>query len=877
MKLMAIDGNSLINRAYYGVRSALTSQSGVPTNAVYGFFMMLMKLRDDYSPDAVCICFDRREPTVRHRMYDGYKATRKPMPEDLAAQMPIIRQALELMGLRCLDCPGYEADDILGTLAAACAAGGDSCVIVTGDRDSLQFVSSATTVGIIITKQGQTTTQDYDPAMFAEQYCGLTPDKMVDLKAIMGDSSDNIPGVRGIGEKGALDLLCRFSSLDGVYAAIDDPSVSASTRKKLEDGKDSAYLSYTLAKGITDAPVDVSPASLAPLPMREGELYALFDGLQLRTLIKRLDLKPPQGAGNVGFTPRAAEHIRTAEALAAADPAALPCCAAVFSDAFDCCAVTAGDKSWAFSAVDVGESAFAAFARRLLARADVTLCDAKPVFAHMLSLGEKPPLPAFDVALAGYLLNPSDGDYTLPALAQKYLGHMPAAAIYNAEDSVNLFGVTDDALNALAEHSQIVAALRGVMAEQLSLRGMASLLTDMELPLMAVLASMEHAGMAVDSAGLTAFGTRLAAQIDVLERKIYDLAGETFTIGSPKQLGAVLFEKLGLKSTKKTKTGYSTDADVLDKLASKHEIVADVLEWRRLSKLKSTYTDGLVKMIRHDGRIHTTFNQMVTSTGRLSSTEPNLQNIPIRQKIGSEIRRSFIAPGGFLLVDADYSQIELRILAHIAGDKIMLDAFAAGEDIHTVTASQVFGVPPDLVTSQMRSRAKAVNFGIVYGISAFSLSEDIGVAPKEAQSYIDAYFEKYTGVRRYMDSIRARAHQDGYVSTLYGRRRYLPELKSSNFNVRSFGERVALNAPIQGTAADIIKLAMINVCRSLESEGMKSRLILQVHDELILECPGGERERAADILRREMENAAKLDVRLAVDVSWGESWYDAKH
>ena len=875
MKLLAIDGNSLINRAFYGVRT-LTSSDGVPTNAVYGFLNMLQKLREDYAPEAICVCFDRREKTFRHEAYPEYKAGRRPSPPELHAQMPLCKEALRLMGIACLEAAGFEADDLLGTLARLCRESGDSCVIATGDRDSLQFIAEGATVSLVITREGQTTTEDYDTAVFMEKYQGLTPGKIIDLKAIMGDSSDNIPGVRGIGEKGAMALLTRFGSLEGVYANLDDPSITQSVRQKLLDGRDMARLSYQLATGELNAPVALPLEQYRLLPLDEGGLYAFLDKLQLRSIIKRMNLSPAAGAAvDAAFAAKAAEAADAGTLLLAARKAGAA--ALCVSDDLSLCAVTAGEKTFTLLAESSGEAVFLALLEGLTAPdIALTLHNAKPLWRALLARGLSPALPHMDTALAAYLLSPGDSGYEMAAVAGKYLGFDATPAIYNSEDAHNLFGVTPEALAAISEHSQLAAALGARLEAKLAEAGMLALLRDMELPLMAELAAMERCGMAVDKSALLAFGDSLSGDMDRLEQEIYDHAGEKFNIGSPKQMGVILFEKLGLKAMKKTKTGYSTDADVLEKLRAAHPIVAAILDWRKLSKLKSTYVEGLSKVIGPDGRIHSTFHQDVTATGRLSSSEPNLQNIPIRTQLGGEIRRFFVAPEGAVLVDADYSQIELRILAHIAEDTLMLEAFRSGEDVHSVTASQVFGVVLSDVTSEMRRRAKAVNFGIVYGISAFSLADDIGVTVKEAQAYMDAYLEKYTGVRDYMAAVRKQAHEDGFVTTLYGRRRMLPELKSGNFNTRAFGERVALNTPIQGTAADIIKLAMLGVARRLRAEGLRSRLILQVHDELIIEATLDEREAVSMLLKEEMEKAAHLSVSLTAEVSWGENWYAAK-
>ena len=876
MKLMVIDGNSLINRAFYGVKP-LTAADGTPTNAVYGFLNMLFKLREDYPSDALCVCFDLKAKTFRHLEYEGYKAQRKPMPDELCAQMPLVKEALDLLGVPRMEHEGFEADDLLGTLSRLCAADGGESLIVTGDRDSLQFIAPGARVALVTTKMGQTLTDVYDEAKFAEHYAGLAPARMVDLKALMGDSSDNIPGVRGIGPKGALELISRFGTLDGVYAHLDDPAITANIRKKLEEGRETAYLSYHLAQGVTDAPVDRQPAELTVRPMDADGLYRLLSRLELRTVIKRLGLKPPaaqDAAPECAFTPPEAVRLGSAaEGLRLL--AAAPDAAAAARD-LSCCAFALGGKVYVAAEDDLGRAGMDDLLRALFCDRPACCHDGKPVLLALLERGLTPQAPVCDTALADYLLDPSRGEYDLESAAPRHLGYAPPPPIYDGEDARTLLGLSDEALNALAVHCACCAALRPVLERRLAGIGALDLLRDTELPLELTLAQMEQVGIAVDRVRLLEYGKEVAGHLQALEAQICALAGHPFAIASPKQLGQVLFEELGLKAGKKTKTGWSTDADTLGKLRSAHEIVPAVLEWRKWSKLSGTYVEGLNKVIAADGRIHTTFNQTVTATGRLSSTEPNLQNLPIRREDGSEIRRCFVPRAGWLLLDADYSQIELRILASMANDANMIAAFASGADIHAVTASQVFRVPLAEVTPRLRSRAKAVNFGIVYGISAFSLADDIGVSVKEAQEYIDAYLDHYSGVRAFMEEQKRLAREQGYVTTLYGRRRYLPELQSRNFQTRSFGERAAMNSPIQGTAADVMKRAMVAVARRLQREGLEARLLLQVHDELIVEAPPAERARAAAVLDEEMEHAAALRVRLPAEVGWGENWYDAK-
>lgn len=876
MKLMAIDGNSLVNRAFYGVRP-LSASDGTPTNALYGFLNMLLKLREELQPDEICVCFDLRAKTFRHLAYAGYKAQRKPMPEELAAQMPLVKEALDLLGIARLEQEGFEADDLLGSLARSCREQGDACTIVTGDRDSLQFIAQGAEVALVITRMGNTTTEIFDEDNFRAHYQGLSPEKIVDLKAIMGDASDNIPGVKGIGEKGAMELITRFGSLEGVYDQIEDPAIRPAMRKKLEEGREMAQLSYQLAMGVTDAPLAKKPGALSPAGLDEAGLYRFLSRMELRSLIKRLALTPPAEQGEqteVTLPPVRELDRRQTEALAAALPREAEVC--LMAD-LTACAVTAGGETLLVQEEAVGQAAFAALLEGLFCGScAAVLHNGKPLLVRLLERGLAPRAPGFDTALAAYLLDPSKGSTTVEEIAARFLGFAALPPVYDAEDARTLLGIAPEALAALAQHSGLIALLKPLMAQKLAENGMESLMTEMELPLSLVLAEMQHTGVAVDGRRLEEFSRELSERLAEAEAQVYTLAGQRFNIGSPKQLGVVLFEELGLRAGRKTKTGYSTDADTLEKLREMHPIIPAVLEWRKLSKLKSTYAEGLAKFIGPDGRIHSTLQQMVTATGRLSSTDPNLQNLPVRREDGSEIRRCFVTRPGWLLADADYSQIELRILAHIAGDSRMTAAFRNGEDIHTVTASQVFHVPPEEVTHAMRSRAKAVNFGIVYGISAFSLADDIGVYQKEAQEYIDTYLEKYEGVRTYMERIKAQAREDGFVTTLFGRRRYLPELKAANFNTRSFGERVAMNTPIQGTAADVIKIAMVRVQARLKQEGLQAKLVMQIHDELLIETPPQEEAQVCALLQEEMEGAAHFSVPLTAAVSVGDNWYDAK-
>ena len=852
MKLMILDGNSIVNRAFYGVRP-LNAPDGRPTNAVYGFLAILQKLLEEQKPEAVCVSFDLKAPTFRHKEYEGYKAQRKPMPEELAEQIPMLKETLDAMGIRRYELEGYEADDILGTASAICERDGWDCVIVTGDKDSLQLISDKTSVCNVKTRMGQTETIVYTPERFREEY-GFEPKLMVDLKALMGDSSDNIPGVPGVGEKTAMALVQNYGTIENIYAKLDSLDVKDGVKKKLAQGKDSAEKSYWLATIVRDVPLEFKPEENLWDRDYTPELYGIFKSLGFNKFIEKWGLEP--GSVPAGNTQEAKglEHCapltaeETEELIKAVKSA--PWVAVYSLDGLDSLEICDGEKVYEAAWNRCGEN----YDRLLRAVFSPEVKKAGHNIKDLMGLLMKEGLSTegfvFDTALAAYLLEATESDYAPERISVRYAGRELSGA-------------------------EAVFALYPTLDAKMKELGMEKLYYDIELPLCRVLSEMEESGFYVDRKALYDFGESLNAGINALQESIWSHAGHEFNINSPKQLGAVLFEELMLPYGKKTKTGWSTNADVLEKLQDKHPIIKEVLDYRMLTKLKSTYAEGLLKVISQDGRIHTSFQMTVTATGRLSSTEPNLQNIPVRKELGAQIRNMFVAAPGMMLVDADYSQIELRLLAHISGDQAMKEAFLSGEDFHTVTASKVFGVPVEQVTPTLRSRAKAVNFGIVYGISAFSLAQDIGVYTNEAKAYMDAYLERYHGVRDYMKNIVESAKEKGYVSTIYGRRRYLPELKSSNFNMRSFGERVALNMPVQGTAADIIKLAMVNVHRRLKETGLKARLILQVHDELIVECPGEEAEQVRDILTEEMENAAHLSVPLVAEAHIGHSWAEA--
>ena len=838
MKLLILDGNSVINRAYYGVKP-LTTRDGLFTHAIYGFLNILDRMEKAEQPEAVCVAFDLKGPTFRHLRYDGYKATRHGMPEELAQQMPIMKEVLAAMNIPIYTCEGWEADDIIGTVGRICGEEDWECVIVTGDRDSLQLIDDHVTVMLETTKG----TIRFDRAKFIEEY-GFEPRKLIDLKALMGDSSDNIPGVKGIGEKTAKNLLMEFGSLDGVYENLDSKVIKPKQRENLTNFRENAYLSYELATIRPEAPIEFDPLDAVIRPYNNQELYNLFVRLEFVKLIDKYHLR---GA-----------DVEAAPVKVASEP--LKRCNCLPEPGTPCALYPAPDGSigvaWSQGVCAVTPLE-AMCLSGLLTGGEFILHDCKSTWHELDDMGLPAPKAVFDTALAAYDLNPSASDYPVSKLATNFLG-------LNVDDGDSV---------ACAE---AVWKLREVMEAELKALGMEELYFTIELPLCDVLYRMEREGIAVDQDTLVTFGKMLAQRIDECEKRIYSWSGEPFNINSPKQLGAILFEKLELPHGKKTKTGYSTNAEVLEKLKDKHPIIPAIMDYRMLTKLKSTYADGLMKVIDPDGRVRTTFQNLVTATGRLSSTEPNLQNIPVRTDLGAEIRKMFVPKPGCVLVDADYSQIELRVLAHIADDKVMQEAFRSGLDVHTVTASQVFHVPFEAVTPLQRRNAKAVNFGIVYGISEFSLADDLGVTRWEARDYIDSYLDHYQGVRKYMKQVVIDARDTGCTQTVYGRRRSIPELKSSNFNVRSGAERIALNTPIQGTAADLIKLAMIRVDAALGRDFPEAKLILQVHDELIVECPEAIAPQVAELVSREMEQVAALNVPLTAEAKWGKSWYDAK-
>ena len=864
-KLLILDSNSILNRAFYGVRY-LSAKDGTPTNAIYGFLNILLKLIKEQEPDYICAAFDVKAPTFRHKQYEGYKAQRKPMPEGLAAQMPLAKDVLRAMGVTILEKEGYEADDIIGTVARLCEESEISCFIATGDKDDLQLASDKTKVILTVTKSGYNETIIYDDKAVKEKY-HVTPTEFIDVKALMGDPSDNIPGVKGVGEKTAMSLIEKHHSIEYIYENIDDIGLKGAMLQKMKDGREMAFMSKELATINRNTPIEFNAEKCVFDGFENnGELYEILKRLELNSIIKKLDLS---GGDNV----KENEDIFKDFSYQVGDKNMINGDKVTVVLDFD------GDNI-SSAAVGVGNNAVVLNEqddiKELLEDDSIAkvMFDVKEAIVKLNGRIDIKNI-SDDTAIAAYLVDPAKNEYTIEKLASEYFG----TVIEKPE--VKQLSLLDDVETDRSEYLAKCAVALGVLNERIGDKikenGQEKLYQEVELPLVTVLAHLEINGFLVDDNQLKEFADKLGEKIDALTNEIYMLAGEEFNINSPKQLGVILFEKLELKPVKKTKTGYATNADVLEKLRDKHPIVNFIMEYRQLAKLKSTYCDGLTAVVNpNTHRIHSVFTQTVTVTGRLSSTEPNLQNIPTRTELGREIRKMFVAKDGYVLVDADYSQIELRVLAHIANDETMINAFRNNEDIHAVTASQVLGIPLEDVTKEQRSSAKAVNFGIVYGIGEFSLAQDLHISVKEAKAYIESYLEKYHGVRNYMESIKEQAKKDGYVKTMLNRIRYIPELKSPNYNIRQFGERVALNTPIQGTAADIIKLAMVRVDNRLINEGLKSKLILQVHDELIVEAHKDEVDKVKQILSEEMQSAMELNVPLKVDMSTGHSWYDAK-
>lgn len=877
MKLMMLDGNSIMNRAFYGIR-LFSNREGLYTNAVYGFLNILLKLIEEEKPDGICVAFDVHAPTLRSQLYEDYKANRKEMPDELAVQMPVIKEILDAMHIPSFGLAGYEADDILGTLCNKIKQSGMEGVVVTGDRDALQLVNDKISVMLITTAKGQTLTTVYTPDKFRDEY-GFEPAKMIDLKALMGDPSDNIPGVAGIGKKTATELVQKYGSISDIYNKLDEIDMRRGVVDKLKAGHDIALLSYELATIDQNVPIDVDIESIKLQPVDSEKLYDLFIKLEFKSLLDKLSIESPpvEDPKAKELLDFAIEHLnpeKWANVLDAIDsPVSVIC-----QQDLEAVAFYHSGKVYIARECDFEPEAWTDFLRSFFSeKISKYGIDIKTDIRLLLDMSIDPKGYIFDTALCAYLLNPTEGRYTIERLALSYLElQVPSPKIYKDGNAFNSLSIESEAEGAIATHAATLFMLGEMLQELLDESDMKQLFYELELPLCSVLAEMEHNGMKVDAKKLAEFSEWLSIKIEKFQQAIYLYADAEFNINSTKMLGEILFDKLGLPPVKKTKTGYSTDIGVLEKLKGKHPIIEEIIEYRQLTKLKSTYADGLLKMIGEDGRVHTKFNMMVTATGRLSSTDPNLQNIPVRADLGSEIRKMFVAEDGCVLIDADYSQIELRVLAHIADDKAMIEAFKNDQDIHTITASQVFGVLPDEVTPELRRRAKAVNFGIVYGISDFSLAEDIGVSRSEAGLYIENYLNHYSGIKNYMKQIVESAKETGFVKTIMHRQRFLPELKSKNYNIRSFGERAALNTPIQGSAADIIKKAMLHVSRRLKSEGLRAKMILQVHDELIVEAPEEEAEVVAEILTEEMQRVVELKVPLIADARMGKTWFEAK-
>lgn len=850
MKLLAIDGNSIMNRAFYGIK-LLSNSKGQFTNALTGFMNIYLKEIGEVKPDCVAVAFDLKAPTFRHKANAAYKANRKGMPEELAQQMPVIKELLGDLGIKIVQCEGYEADDILGTLSKAAADSGNECYILTGDRDSFQLVSDRVTVRLATTKE----TKIYTPDRIMEEY-SVTPRQMIEVKALMGDTSDNISGVKGIGEKTALSLIKQEGDVKTLYEHLADIKLTPSVRTKLENGHQDAIDSRFLAEICLEAPVEKATEFYKLGEVDTEKTKALLADLEMMRLIDRL-----------GLSGKAVESADSAVQKSKLKLSDLPKFEVKPLDE-SVISVLGKDKTTYFIFADnklsilCNDVIYTTEDNAIIIAFMGTACE-KITFegktAHKFAFSNGTHLEnlTFCCDLAGYLLNSQSSEYTAENLCLSY------KCLYRSD------------MGEYADLSSL-PALSENLKKQLEMTEMTKLFDDIEMPLCEVLASMEFYGVKADAEGIKAFGEDLKIKIDELTSQIYMYAGKEFNIASTKQLGEVLFEDLGLPAKKKTKSGYSTNADVLESLMDKHPIVPLIVEYRTLTKLNSTYVDGLLKLIHPDGRVHSVFKQTETRTGRISSTEPNMQNIPVRKEIGRNMRKFFVAEDGYTLLDADYSQIELRVLASVCGDKNMQEAFSEGRDIHTSTAAQVFDIPEDFVTPEMRSAAKAVNFGIIYGIGAFSLSKDIGVTVAEAKRYIKNYLDNFPKVSEFMDKTVDDGIKNGYVTTLFGRRRYIPELSASNKVLQAFGKRAAMNAPIQGAAADIIKIAMVRVYKKLREEDLDARLILQVHDELIIEAAEKDKERAEKILKDEMENAVKLAVPMTVDVNSGKSWYEAK-
>ena len=873
-KIVLIDGHSILNRAFFGV-PPLTNSEGLHTNAVYGFLNIMFKILDEEKPDYLTVAFDRSEPTFRHQMFDAYKGTRKPMAQELREQVPVMKEVLQAMGITIVEKPGYEADDLLGTIAGMAEAQGMDVSIISGDRDLLQLATDKVKIRIPKTKRTGTEIEDYYAADVVERY-QVTPKEFIDVKALMGDSSDNIPGVPGIGEKTATNLIVAYKSIENAYAHLEEITPKRA-KTNLEEHYDMAQMSKTLATIEVHAPIEFDMEAAKLTDLYTPEAYVYMKRLEFKNMLTRFSDDMSQNDLEKYFhVYHELDEIQNFFDGFSAKEAAV----SFFEDAGTVYGLAVAESNQNVAYLTCGgfvtEGYLEEQAQKLCDGLDTLVTpDLKGLLKHVRVTETKN---CIDTTIAAYLLNPLKNEYTYDDLAKDILGQMVPSQV-DLLGKLKIKKAADEkpeALELLACYQEYTCiAAKDQLLEQLEEHGMKKLYDEIEMPLVFVLADMEKEGVRAEKAELESYGAQLTGRIAELETSIYEKAGETFNINSPKQLGVILFEKLQMPNGKKTKTGYSTAADVLERLAPDYPIVSEILEYRQLTKLKSTYADGLALCIAPDGRIHSTFNQTITATGRISSTEPNLQNIPIRMELGRLIRKVFVPKDGYVFIDADYSQIELRVLAHMSGDQNLIAAYQHAEDIHRITASQVFHTPLEEVTDLQRRNAKAVNFGIVYGISSFGLSQDLSITRKEAEGYIASYFETYPGIKTFLDRLVTDAKEKGYAETMFGRRRPVPELSSSNFMQRSFGERIAMNSPIQGTAADIIKIAMIRVKQRLDREQLKSKLILQVHDELLIEAAADEEEYVKTLLAEEMRHAADLAVTLEVDVQSGKNWFEA--
>lgn len=918
-KIVAIDGNSIMNRAFYGIMNSrlLVTTDGIYTNAIYGFLSILLKLINDERPEYICVAFDLKAPTFRHKQYEGYKATRKGMPDELRMQMPLIKDVLKAMNIKIFEIEGYEADDIIGTIASYGEENNMEVLLLTGDRDYLQLTSDKVTVRIPTTKQGNTETTDYTPEIIKEKF-GIEPKQFIQIKGLMGDTSDNIPGVPGVGEKTAFSLITKYNNLDDIYAALEAgqelEGVKGKLKEKLEANKDLAFMSRDLGTIYREVPLEFSLEDIVLGKYNNDELYNLFVRLQFKNYIDKLNLQAPAESSEVKeelfndsdiiikelkeFFIDCKNDNKKNKISSLTKESEITIDSLISKENKSEINNTENEerKKENNDYIEIAyfyDDYFTVFYNNIAySSKNPEIDDLKKIFENenLIKIGydEKkdylklkiksinPVNMSFDLTIASYVLNPAKDSYKLNDIILEELGIVVEDKKENEQISFLSLDNNADTKEREAKYSKYIYYCKEKLEAKLKQREEYKLFAEIEMPLLKVLAEMEYTGVLVDKEMLQVYSKELNKNVEELNDEIMELAGEEFNVNSPKQLGKILFEKLNLTVIKETKNGYSTDADVLERLKEEHPIVEKILEYRTLNKLKATYVDGLLPLINQETkRIHAKFNQTVTATGRISCTDPNLQNIPIRTELGKQLRKVFVAPEGSKFIDADYSQIELRILSHISGDKNMIDAFNNEQDIHAITASQVFDVPLEEVTKQMRSEAKAVNFGIVYGISDFGLGANIGISRKKAKVYIEKYFEKYPGIKQFMTDTVESCKEKGYVETLWGRRRYVPEIKSNNFNVRQFGERVAMNAPIQGTAADVIKIAMINIQNALEKNNMKSKLILQVHDELVIEAPDEELEKAKEILVNEMENVIKLSIPLKVEAEIGKDWYEA--